>query len=191
MIRLFRVSIPSSAVALILSESALIFACYLLAAYLAVKVPLVTFLFDQSGYWQINFETGVIVLGLYFSDLYENFRVRSRIRLLQQFSLAGGSAFLLQSLLARKTSGGRALLFLGSSPAVREIVRTLNETPEIGMSPIGYLDAGPGAGPAPDAPRLGSLDDLDAILAEKHPARVVVGLENPGVLPVEHLLQLR
>ncbi len=226
MIRLFRVSIPSSAVALILSESALIFACYLLAAYLAANVPLVTFLFDQSGYWQISFETGVIVLGLYFSDLYENFRVRSRIRLLQQFSLVVGIAFLLQSLLsyaqfglllprwvmvygsaivlavvplwrvlftplARKTSGGQALLFLGSSPAVREIVRTLNETPEIGMSPIGYLDAGPGAGPAPDAPRLGSLDDLDAILAEKHPARVVVGLENTGVLPVEHLLQLR
>ncbi|HVO98027.1 MAG TPA: sugar transferase [Bryobacteraceae bacterium] len=226
MIRLFKVSIPSSAVALILSESALIFACYLLAAHLALDVPLVTFLFDQSGYWQISFETAVIVLGLYFSDLYENFRVRSRIRLVQQFCLVLGIAFLLQSLLAvgrfgillpkwvmvygsgvvlvvvplwrvlfttlaRKSSGGQKLLFLGSSAEVQEIVQTLNDIPELGMSPIGYLDTEPGSDPVPAAPRLGSLADLDAVLSENHPARLVVGLANPEDLPVERLLELR
>lgn len=226
MIRLFKVSIPSSAVALILSEATLIFACYLAAARLVLDEPLETFLFDQSGYWQITFETAVIVGGLYFSDLYENFQVRSRIRLLQQFCLVVGVAFLLQSLLsyaqagvllpkwvmvygsgivlvvvpfwrvafttlARKTSGGQTLLFLGSSPAMREIVHALRETPELGMSPIGYLEDQPCAEEIPGAPRLGSLADLDEVLSQKHPARVVVGVEKPQHLPVERLLELR
>ena len=43
MIRLFKVSIPSSAVALVISEAVLLFLCYLLAAWLVLDVPLVVF----------------------------------------------------------------------------------------------------------------------------------------------------
>ena len=225
MIRLFKVSIPSSALALILSEVVLIFASYLAAARIALDEPLLTFLFDRSGYWQVGFQTLVIVVGLYFSDLYENFRVRSRIRLIQQFCLVLGIGFLLQSLLtyaqsgillpkwvmvygsgivlvvlplwriaftimARKSTGGQTLLFLGSSPAVRDIAELLNERPELGLSPIGFLDS-ESAPEIPGAPRLGSLGDLDHVLAEKNPARLVVGMEDTSGLPVEHLIALR
>jgi lipopolysaccharide/colanic/teichoic acid biosynthesis glycosyltransferase len=227
MIRLFKVSIPSSAVALILSEAVLVFCCYLAAAWLVADVPLVTFLFDQGGYWHIAFETAVIIIGVYFNDLYENFRVGSRIRLMQQFCLILGVAFLLQSLLsfgnanfllpkwvmvygsagvfvvlplfriafttlARKSSGGQKLLFLGSSPAVREIVELLEERPELGMSPIGYLDNDPEPAVAlPGTPKLGTLHDLDTVLTQSHPAKVIVGITRQSDLPVERLLELR
>ena len=100
MIRLFRVSIPSSVVVLVISDAVLLFSCYLLAAWLAIDVPLVKFLFEQSGYWHIAFVMAVIMLGLYFNDLYEHYQVRSRIALIQQFCLALGIAFLLQSLVS-------------------------------------------------------------------------------------------
>src|ERR1700679_3221238 len=100
MIRLFKVSIPSSAVALVLSEAGLLFCCFFLAAVLVVDCPLEVFLFEQGGYWHIAFVMGIIMAGLYFNDLYENYRVGSRIRLIQQFCLVLGLLFLLQSALS-------------------------------------------------------------------------------------------
>lgn len=225
MIRLFKVSIPSSAVVLVISEALLLFSCYLFAAWLLVDVPLVTFLFEQGGYWHIAFVMAVIMLGLYFNDLYESYQVRSRVELIQQFCLALGIAFLLQSLvsyaqwdillpkwvmvygsvaalivlplwrmffaaLASSSIGAQKLLFVGSSPAVREIASFLNEHPEIGLTSIGYLDA---THDIPGMTRLGSIDQLDEVLAEQHPARVVVGLDPlaPESLPVDRLLELR
>jgi len=225
MIRLFKVSIPSSAVVLVLSEAALLFSCYLFASWLAIDVPLVKFLFEDGGYWHIAFVMAVIMLGLYFGDLYENYQVRSRIELIQQFCLALGVAFLLQSLLsyaqwgvllpkyvmvygsvlalilcplwrmfftalASSSLGARKLLFLGSSPAVREIAFYLREHPEFGLAPIGYLDS---SDQIPDMTRLGAIQQLDEVLAEQHPSRLVVGLDPlaPESLPVERLLELR
>jgi len=49
MIRLFRVSIPSSVLALLLSESILIFSCYLLAAYSTFDTSPEVFLWDDAG----------------------------------------------------------------------------------------------------------------------------------------------
>jgi lipopolysaccharide/colanic/teichoic acid biosynthesis glycosyltransferase len=225
MIRLFKVSIPSSAVVLVISDAVLLFSCYLFAAWLTIDIPLVTFLFEQSGYWHIAFVMGVIMLVLYFNDLYEQYQVRSRIELIQQFCLALGVAFLLQSLvsyaqwgvllpkfvmvygsvlalillplwrmfftaLASSSLGARKLLFLGVSPAVREIASYLKEHPEFGLTSIGYLDS---AGEIPGMTRLGSIAQLDEVLAELHPSRVVVGLDPlaPASLPVERLLELR
>src|SRR5579871_1616005 len=167
MIRLFKVSIPSSALALLISDAVLIFACYLSAAWFELDVPPVVFLFEQGGYWHIGFATTIIVLGLYFNNLYENYRVRSRILLLQQFCLVLGVSFLLQSLLAYADwgnllpkwvmlygslmvllvlpawrmfftsellkSGGQKLLFLGSSPAMQDVVARIKEMPELGL----------------------------------------------------------
>lgn len=225
MIRLFKVSIPASAVVLVISEATLLFSCYLFAAWLMVDVPLVTFLFDQSGYSHIAFIVAVIMLGLYFNDLYENYQVRSRIELIQQFCLALGVAFLLQSLvsyaqwgvllpkwvlvygsllalalgplwrmtftaLASSSLGARKLLFVGSSPAVREISSFLGEHPELGLTPVGYLDS---THDIPGMTNLGSIAQLDEVLAEQHPSRVVVGLDPlaPERLPVARLLELR
>lgn len=224
MIRLFRVSIPSSAVALVVSEALLLFSCYLAAAWVVVRVPLVVFLFEQGGYWHIAFVMAVIMIGLYFNDLYENYRVVSRILLFQQFCLVLGIAFLLQSALSYaqwgillpkwtmvygsllvlivlplwriffttllwKSLGGEKLLFLGSSPAIGEIVAHISEYPELGLAAIGYLDDD--AGTVSGTPRLGSIAELDDVIAERHPARIIVGVETARGLPVERLLELR
>lgn len=235
MIGPFKVSIPNVAVALLLSEALLIFSCYVAAAYLALSVPPVVFLFEQGGYWHVSFLTAVIMLGLYFNGLYENYRVRSRIQLIQQFCLVLGVAFLLQSLLGYaqwdlllpkwvmvygsvlvllvlplwriffasliwKSVGGQKLLFLGSSPAMREIAVRLLERPDLGLAPIGYLGSDQGdeqetSSELPGAPRLGSLAELDEVIADQHPARISIGLNQvtnrPQHLPVERLLELR
>jgi sugar transferase (PEP-CTERM system associated) len=100
MIRLFRVSIPSSVVALIFSELILVFSCYLFAAYGALEFSADIFLFEERGIWRIVLVAVLVVLGLYFSDLYEDYRIRSRIALFQQFCLILGIAFIVQALLS-------------------------------------------------------------------------------------------
>src|SRR5205809_1001366 len=99
MIRLFKVSIPSSVIALVFSEAVLIFSCYVLATYWALDIAADVFLIDDGGMWSILLVVLVILIGLYFYDLYENYRIRSHILLIQQFCLILGVAFLLQALL--------------------------------------------------------------------------------------------
>lgn len=100
MVRLFRVAIPSSILALLLSETILVFSCYVMAAYWTLDFSGEVFLLDEGGWWRIALVAGLIVLGLYFSDLYDNYRVRSRVALIQQYSLVIGVAFLAQALLS-------------------------------------------------------------------------------------------
>src|SRR6204780_3669964 len=99
MIRLFKVSIPGNVIALVVSEIVLVFSCYVFAAYLTIEVAPDIFLLDDGGLWHIALVVGVIILGIYFHDLYEDYRVRSRILLLQQVSLVLGMAFVLQAAL--------------------------------------------------------------------------------------------
>jgi sugar transferase (PEP-CTERM system associated) len=99
-IRLFQISIPSSVLALLLSEAALVFACYVAAAYWTLEFSADVFLTQAGGLWRIALVATLIVLGLYFNDLYERFKIRSRIALLQQYCLVLGVAFLVQALLS-------------------------------------------------------------------------------------------
>jgi exopolysaccharide biosynthesis polyprenyl glycosylphosphotransferase len=99
MIRLFKVSFPGNVVALVVSEAILIFSCYVLATYWALQVAVDVYLLDDGGLWAIGLLVVVILLGFYFYDLYDNYRIRSRILLFQQFCLVLGVAFLLQALL--------------------------------------------------------------------------------------------
>src|ERR1700693_2460694 len=157
MIRLLRVSVPSSALALIISESILVFSCYILAGYTTLDLSSDIFLWEDGGWWRVALVALFILLGLYFNDLYDTYRIPSRTVLLQQFCLILGLAFLLQALLSygrwdvivprrimlygsllvlvvgplwrivftrtvRKATGAQRLLFLGASPAVREII---------------------------------------------------------------------
>ena len=100
MIRLFRVSVPSSVVALVLSEIVLIFSCYVLAAYWTLEFSPDIFLIDDGGWWHVTLVVGLVVLGLYFHDLYDNYRIRSKMLLIQQFCLVLGIAFLVQAVLS-------------------------------------------------------------------------------------------
>ncbi len=226
MIRLFRVSIPGRSVALLITETLLIVACYVLAAYTALDIYLDIFLWGDGGWWRIALVTLSILGGLYFNDLYDHYRITSRLVLLQQFCLVLGVAFLAQAMLtygrwdltlprrvmfygsllflvvgpawrmvftgaARNAIGAQKLLFLGGSHAAHEIIRRIQERPELGFVPIGFVGFGTSAKP-PGVAWLGDADSLTVAVTENHPDRIVVGMtERRGSLPVQQLLDLR
>ena len=116
MIRLFRVFIPASVVALLASEVLLVLACYLVALLILGLDP-GFYLFGENNYWKLLVVTGLIILFLYFQDLYTSLRVSSRVTLVQQVCLAVGCALLLMAFVGYLQPDvllGRWLMILGS-----------------------------------------------------------------------------
>src|SRR5258708_7788843 len=99
MIRLFRVFVPTSVVALLISEAILIFSCYILASTFTAESGTEIFLFYEGGLARIALVVGCVMIGIYFQDLYWHFKIKSRTLLLQQLCLVLGIAFLTQALL--------------------------------------------------------------------------------------------
>lgn len=99
MIRLFSITIPISLIGLILSETLLSTLCYLAAFSLIGDVSLDFFLLFEGGLERTAVVVGSILLGAYFNDLYSDLKVISRLRLVQQYCLVLGMAFLAQALL--------------------------------------------------------------------------------------------
>ncbi len=97
-IRVFRVLVPASVLALFLFDVLLIFACYAAVAYVELDRDL--YLFSVSGWQPIAIAEGLILLGMYFRHLYEDLRVRSRTMLLQQLSLIFGLTFIVEALMS-------------------------------------------------------------------------------------------
>jgi sugar transferase (PEP-CTERM system associated) len=100
MIRIFPVYVPSRILALVISDSVLIFGAFYLATIIILsgnpdRLPYV-FLEQQQGWFNIGVSVLCILIGLYLQDLYSDIYVKSRIVLLQQLCLAIGIAFLLQ-----------------------------------------------------------------------------------------------
>jgi exopolysaccharide biosynthesis polyprenyl glycosylphosphotransferase len=115
-IRLFRVFIPASVLALLISEIILVLACYLVSL-LVLGIDPVFYLFVENNYWKLLLVTGLIILLFYFQDLYENLRIVSRVALVQQVCLAVGCALLLMAFfgyLKPDILPGRWLMILGS-----------------------------------------------------------------------------
>lgn len=100
MIRLFRVFVPTSVVALLISEALLIFSCYVLATFFVLDADPTVFLFYDGGLFRITIVVTCVMLGIYFHDLYTQFRVTSRLLLIQQICLVLGIAFLTQAFLS-------------------------------------------------------------------------------------------
>jgi sugar transferase (PEP-CTERM system associated) len=101
MIRVFRVFVPTSAIALLISEAFLIFTCYIVASYAVFRdVDPQIFLLYDSGLWRIALTATIIMLGLYFHDLYTKLRIRSHILLVQQLCFIVGIAFIAQAMLS-------------------------------------------------------------------------------------------
>jgi len=116
-IRLFRVFIPASVVALLVSEICLVLACYGAASFFTLSEDPGVYLFTEENYWKVLVVGGFVILGLYFQDLYSDLRITSRILLVQQVCLAVGSALLLMAFLGYLRPDmllGRWLMIAGS-----------------------------------------------------------------------------
>lgn len=100
MIRIFNVFIPASVIALLMSEIILIYSCYIIASFFALDTdPTIFFLYD-NGFWRVSIVVAGLMIGIYLHDLYTQFRIKSRILLIQQLCLIVGIAFLTQALLS-------------------------------------------------------------------------------------------
>lgn len=120
MIRLFRVFIPTSVVALLISEIVLVLACYTVSI-LILGIDLQFYLFEENNYWKLLVITGLIILILYFQDLYANLRITSRILLIQQVCLAVGCALITMAFIGYLQPDfllGRWLMILGSTGVI-------------------------------------------------------------------------
>ena len=85
MIRLFRVFIPTSVLALLISEVILIYFCFVIVVAAVTEVdPEFVLLFD-GGLSRISVAVASIMVALYFQDLYNELRIRSRIYLWQHY----------------------------------------------------------------------------------------------------------
>jgi sugar transferase (PEP-CTERM system associated) len=115
-IRLFRVFIPASVVALLISEIVLILGCYVLALYFLGIDP-AFYLFEESNYWKFLVVAAVIIVGLYFQDLYGDLRIVSNILLVQQVCLSVGLALLISAFIGyidQNALLGRWMMMIGS-----------------------------------------------------------------------------
>ena len=226
MIRLFKVFVPTSVLALLLAEIVLITCCYLLGLIAALRdrTDIEVFLSNEAGFERIGLVVGSVLFGLYLLDLYTSLRVKSKFLLIQQLCLVIGIVFLGQGLVTYidptfalppnvavvgsslvmialplwrvlyesvVLKGGDRVLFAGDSPIVPEIVQKLVESPELGLTPIGYLaDSDDSA--VSSLARLGTIRELVKVVAEVRPDRIVVGMaERRQKLPVYDLLDLR
>src|SRR5215472_10024620 len=99
MIRLFRVFIPASVIALLVSDAVLLSSCYAVAACILLEVDPKIFLLYDDGWVRIAIVVLCLMAGTYFHDLYTEFRLKSKTRLFQQIAVVVGAAFLAQAFL--------------------------------------------------------------------------------------------
>src|SRR5881275_285069 len=99
MIRIFKVFIPTSILALLVSEACLIFGSYLAAVYLDPDLDAEMFLSYDSGLLRITVVSTLILAGNLLYGLYTNVPIHSRIRLLQQLCVIIGLTFAIQALM--------------------------------------------------------------------------------------------
>lgn len=124
MIRLFKVFIPVGTVTLLVSELLLVTSAFVFATYLTFDADPTVYLLDDGGLSRIMLVVFSIMIGLHFHDLYSQFRVKSRIVLVQQLCLVMGVAFLSQGLIAYLDASLRVpirVMVAGSGLAVSAI----------------------------------------------------------------------
>jgi sugar transferase (PEP-CTERM system associated) len=121
MIRLFRVFVPASVAALLLSETILLFACYIGSCFWLYQDDANIFLLYDGGLLRITLVVFTILLGMHFSDLYTEIRPPSGLLLMQQMMVVIGIAFISQALVSyvsRDWMSPRWVMIYGSSAAV-------------------------------------------------------------------------
>ena len=120
-IRLFRVFIPTSVVTLLISEFLLVLGCFAVASLFTTYLSPYDYLFIAGNYWKVLLVAALIILGLYFQDLYSELRVVSRMLTVQQVCLSVGTALLVMAFfgyLSPVMLLGRWLVIVGSLAVV-------------------------------------------------------------------------
>jgi lipopolysaccharide/colanic/teichoic acid biosynthesis glycosyltransferase len=110
MLRLFRVFVPAGTLLLLLADTLLVTAAFVLATYFELTVDPTVFLLYDGGWEAIFFVLLCILLGMYFRNLYSQIRVKSRVVLLQQLCVVIGFAFLMEGLVGAFVPGLRVPL---------------------------------------------------------------------------------
>ncbi len=113
-----KVNIPARVFTLFISELAILYACYVAGAYVDADIgdPFIFLLYD-SGFLRTGIAVSLVVMGLFFRDLYAEVRIASRLELFQELCLVFGLAFLGQGLLSyvdRDWILPRRMMLLGS-----------------------------------------------------------------------------
>jgi lipopolysaccharide/colanic/teichoic acid biosynthesis glycosyltransferase len=219
MIRLFRVVLPASILTLFISEALLLMASYGLPAYFDRKqqdwppVAIMAALILSAMYLtrmysdlrnaglirlmqSLAFVIGSVLLAqAVFTYLKLDWALPQRIVIrgsVLAFILLLGWRTVFSAAIRHKI-GLRRVLFIGWSPVVADLIDHLNLHPELGFTPIGYLNreeteqAQPG-----NVGYFGSLANLRGVLDGQRPDWIVIGdrtLIAPGV--VDDLLELR
>ena len=91
--------------------------CYAVASLFTTYLNPWTYLIEEGNYWKLLVVVGLIILGMYFQDLYAELRVVSRLLLIQQVCLSVGSALLVVAFLGYLDPTlllGRWLMIAGS-----------------------------------------------------------------------------
>ena len=99
MIRLFRIFVPKVVLTLVIGDILLTYACFIFGAWLVHGELLSIYLFDETGMRNISFAVVSIVLGIYFQDLYSDFRMTSRLLYAQQVMTALGATLIIQAII--------------------------------------------------------------------------------------------
>jgi sugar transferase (PEP-CTERM system associated) len=99
MIRLFRVFVPKVVLTLVLGDILLTYACFIAGSWFVHEELLSLYLFDEGGLRHISFAVASIILGLYFQNLYSDFRMTSRLIYAQQVMTALGATLIVQALI--------------------------------------------------------------------------------------------
>jgi sugar transferase (PEP-CTERM system associated) len=110
MMRSFRVNVPATSLALLISDILLVTTAFVLATYLTLDADPRTYLFDDGGFLRLIPVLATIIVGMHFSDLYSRVHLQSRIVLLQQLCVVMGGAFLTEGFLYYLSSTQRVPL---------------------------------------------------------------------------------
>ena len=92
--------VPSTVLALIVSEVILMITAYVIAIHFMSEIDPIVWLIFDDGLVRVLLLVGALLLGIYFQDLYTVIRPPSRSALIQQFCLVFGVGFLFQALLS-------------------------------------------------------------------------------------------
>lgn len=101
MIRIFSIVVPARVFTLFISEIIILFACFTASAYADPDIEVAPiFLLYDSGFFRVGIAVAVVILGLFFGNLYASVRIRSRLALLQSLFTIFAMAFIGQGLIS-------------------------------------------------------------------------------------------